>query len=84
MKTVKRTATVVAPKEPYYAWAPSLEPDAPIDRMQVGDLSQVYLVDGAEHGEELERLWRRYYASIFESQLYQWWRDEKVWSKQRT
>ncbi len=40
MKTVNRTAIVVAPKEPYYAWARGLEADSPIDEQTVDDLSQ--------------------------------------------
>jgi hypothetical protein len=78
MRTVNRTAIMVAPKEPYYAWAPALEPDSPIDEQMVDELSQVYLVDEPGDGEDFENLLRRHYVSIFERQLYQWVRSEKV------
>jgi hypothetical protein len=84
MKLVNRMALVVTAKEPYYAWARSLEADSPIDRREAGAFSHVYLLDEPTVSPNLEKILRRHYEYLFEVELYQWMRTEEVWPKERT
>jgi hypothetical protein len=83
MKWVNRMAVVVRPKEPYYAWARSLEADATIDGMRSRDLAEVYLVDQRD-GENPEKVLQRCWQEIFEQQLYGWRRVDTCWPQRRT
>jgi hypothetical protein len=81
MKWVNRMAVVVRRKEPYFAWARSLEADPPIDYLK--GRANVYLVD-QEEGADRDRVLGRCWQEIFVEQLNGWWRAEKDWPKRRT
>lgn len=84
METVNRVAIVVAPREPYLAWAQSLEGDLTIDELPRDDWATVYLVD--VHGDRVDRtaILRRHWQAIFDEQLFSWSQDQRVWPKKRT
>jgi hypothetical protein len=84
MNDVNRMAIVLRPKEPYFAWARSLEADSPIELRTDSEVAKVFLVDQRGDGQDLEKLLHRYYPAIFAEYLYRWWHAEEVWPKQRT
>jgi hypothetical protein len=83
MKLVNRMAIVVRPKEPYCAWARSLDAEAPTGCMAVGAFCNVYLVDEGDI-QHPEKVLRRHYADIFVEMLASWYRDESTWPARRT
>jgi hypothetical protein len=83
MRTVNRVAVVVSPREPFRAWARSLEDASPIDELPLADLTTVYLAE-AEEPVEAESVIRRHFAAIFEEQLVGWHRVASAWPTPRT
>ena len=80
-----RLAIVVRPKQPYYAWARSLEPESAsaFDTLLPKDLNNVYLVN-QRYVTKPERVLRRYYRHIFADQLCGWSWAEEAWPAPRT
>src|SRR5882672_8997591 len=83
MDQIDRIAIVVKPKEPYRAWARSLEQDSPIDEMPASDLGAVYLVQVSD-AYKPEKVLRQHFAAIFDEQLESWRRDTATWPKDRS
>lgn len=82
VRIINRTAIVVEPKEPYFAWARTLDDDeSSIDAMSRENLTSVYLV---EEDEEPEKVLQRHWDWIFEEKLYSWHRDQQAWPRKRT
>ena len=80
--TINRIATVVVPKEPYFAWARALDDDEPtIDSLSSQALTSVYLID---EDDDAERSLRRNWDWIFEEKLFAWHRDRQDWPRKRT
>ena len=79
---INRVATVVEPKEPYFAWARALDGDDPmIDSLSPEALTSVYLI---EEADKAEGSLRRHWDWIFEEKLYSWHRDRRAWPRKRT
>ncbi len=84
MELLNRIAIVVQPKEPYLAWARSLEKDSPIDSVTPGELSSLYLAEEPENDDEFDSIIEKHSKKIFAEKLEMWWRNKKVWPKKRT
>jgi hypothetical protein len=80
---VERTAIIVRPKEPYYAWARGLAANSAIDVLSPHERRQVYLVD-QKYVRKPEKMLRRNFGRIFADQLNGWWRAEEDWPSPRT
>jgi hypothetical protein len=79
--TINRVAVVVEPKEPYLAWARSLDGDDPtIDTMSREHLTSVYLI---EEDADPEEPLRRHWDWIFAENLHSWHRDPSLWPEPR-
>src|SRR5581483_4352995 len=74
---------IVRPKEPFFAWARSLEDDSPIDEMKLSDLSSVFLIDSVDEVDE-DKILRRHFQAMFEEQLVGWHRIVDAWPTKRT
>ena len=83
MELLKRIAIVVQPKEPYLAWARSLENDSPIDTLTPGELSSLYLAEEPVDDDEFDAIIEKHFKKIFAEKLEMWWRDKKAWPKKR-
>lgn len=83
MEQVDRVAMIVRPKEPYFAWARSLEGGSDIDEMPSNDFGTVYLVEVSD-AYQPERVLRGHFSMIFKEQLESWHRDEATWPSRRT
>jgi len=83
MKLVNRLAIAVTPREPYLAWARSIEDGATAVEAMGDRFTTVYLVDEPKEFVP-DRLIRKHYAVIFEEQLNAWHRIEAFWPKHRT
>jgi hypothetical protein len=83
MPDVNRVAIIVDPKEPFYSWVRSIEPDAPIDLIGPEDRGTVYLVEVGDSFDSGEVLVEQY-ATIFEAELDSWYRDRRTWPRRRT
>jgi hypothetical protein len=80
---LERLAIVVRPREPYFAWARSLEADSPIDNMTAAELSTVYLVPEGELAND-EEILRRHHGYLFAAKLHAWMTKESTWPAPRT
>jgi len=83
MKTINRVAMIVRPKEPFLAWARSLDADAPAAVAAAGDPCSVYLADAAED-ETPEVVVARHYRAIFDEELTSWHTRTNDWPSSRT
>lgn len=84
METINRAAIVVGPKEPYLAWARSLETNPPIDELPFDDRTSIYLVNAGPEYFDGADIVRRNWQGIFDEQLNSWCLDRLAWPKKRT
>ncbi|HEY2721658.1 MAG TPA: hypothetical protein VGI82_08035 [Chitinophagaceae bacterium] len=78
---VKRTAIVINPKNPFYDWLKSIDPN---DTSAMDANSDVYLLRDFETESEMESWLKRNFDLIFSDQLNNWYVDEKLWVTNRT
>jgi hypothetical protein len=84
MKDVDRVALMVRAKEPYWAWARSLDAKAPAHERAVRDDHEtVYLAEVIDD-EALETVVEEHYEEIFTQELNSWYRREREWPSPRT
>ncbi len=74
---------VVVPKEPYLAWARSLEGCSPIDEMSNEDLTSVYLVSADVDDLDRDAIVQQHWSAIFDEQLHSWSMDRRTWPRVR-
>lgn len=83
MRTINRIGIAVTPREPYMAWARSIDDRAASLEVTAEQFTSIYLVEAPDTFEPAKVI-RKHYAAIFEEQLNAWHRDETVWPRPRT
>lgn len=83
MRTINRIGIAVTPREPYLAWARSIDDRAASLEVTAEQFTSIYLVEASDEFEP-ERVIRKHYAAIFKEQLNSWHRDETAWPRRRT
>lgn len=84
-RILNRGAIVVLPGEPFLEWLHRVDPtskDCRLDDLRVEP--SVYLVPDSRSPDEIERLLRRNFDTIFKAELDGWIRDESAWPGKRT
>lgn len=84
-RLLNRGAIVILPGEPFMKWLHGVDPissDYGLADLRVEP--RVYLVPDSGSAEEIERLLRRNFDTIFKAELDGWFRDESTWPKKRT
>jgi hypothetical protein len=83
MRTVNRGSIIVVPKQPFYDWANSLDPE---HKMSPDDNAEncCYLIRDDHESDDIEKVVRKYYKEIFENELFGMWTDESAWPQNRT
>lgn len=81
-KSLKRSATVVKPRQPFFDWLLSHDPTMDV----TNDMSEatVYLLQDFETPKEMENWLKRNFDELFSEQLFQWYIDETMWPQSRT
>ncbi len=81
MKVYNRSAITVTYKQPFKDWINQLDPENPID-FETYCNSATYLTN--PDVESLDKHIKKYYATIFESELESMWSDDEDWPQNRT
>ena len=79
MNYLNRSAMIVTAKEPYARWANSLDDTGPRFVLDESKEDTVYLIPEFEEDSEKEKILAKYFADIFEYELWGWWTDETAW-----
>lgn len=83
MRLINRAALLVRPKEPYVAWAKSIDAEAGELAKSLSEQTSVYLVAEDPAGEEESAPLDQYFDQIFEIELEGWCTDPKRWPPHR-
>ncbi|MEN9599894.1 MAG: hypothetical protein RL596_2213 [Bacteroidota bacterium] len=79
---VKRTAMLLKPKQPFFDWLKSIDPnDEPNELMKEGN---VFLLPDYDEVKQMENWLKKNFDDIFSDQLNNWYIDEELWPKNRT
>jgi len=79
---VKRTAMLLKPKQPFFDWLKSIDPnDEPSEFMEEGN---VFLLPDYDEVKQMENWLKKNFDDIFSDQLNNWYIDEELWPKNRT
>jgi hypothetical protein len=81
-QSVKRSALVLKPKQPFHDWLLSVEPGE--DFRDALKESDVYLLPDYEKISQMQNWLNRNFDSIFIDQLSNWYTDETLWPQNRT
>lgn len=81
-KSVKRTAIVITPQQPFFDWVLSYDPEMIINE----EVKQgvVYLLPDYETVQQIENWIKKNYDELFEEMLFGWYTDEAMWPQKRT
>lgn len=82
MRSVNRMAIVVMPREPFLAWASSLDATARVHVSRT-DFTSVYLVNESDPYSPKQVI-RKHFKMIFAELLNSWHTDESQWPARRT
>lgn len=83
MVFVNRAALVVRPREPFIAWAASVDPDLEDLATSLRGHTSVYLVAEDPNGCEESAPLELYFREVFEQELGSWYLDETAWPQVR-
>ena len=83
MQTINRSAFVVLPREPYLAWAASLDSGERTAADDVASRIAVYLAAEGSNGEDDAPPLEDYFTRIFECELEAWSTDRAEWPEPR-
>ena len=85
MRSVNRSSVIVRPKDPYVAWARSMDQEAA--KFTAADLRReatVYLIPEIDDSGHAEELLRDCFSVIFDNELDGWSTDENTWPSNRS
>jgi len=84
MESIKRTAVVIKPKQPFIDWINSI-PDENIDftLKQISTDNITFLVPGHDDPEDSKKYIEKRFDQIFEWELFGWIKTEELWTKKR-
>lgn len=84
-RLLNRSAVVVRPAQPFLDWLHAADPSS--SATSLSELTRepsVYLFPEVRSPDELERLLRRVFDTIFTAELDGWFREETTWPGKRT
>lgn len=80
---VKRTALVLKPRQAFWNWVKSIDPE--FDRVPLDDNEpDVYLLPDYETKEQMERWLKKNFDELFTEQMNNWYVDDSLWAQNRT
>ena len=82
VKSVNRSALLVAAKEPYYEWANALQEGQSLEEDSLEP--NVYLIDEYRSEDELAEIINECFGAIFAQELAGWHGDEENWPQERS
>lgn len=82
VKSVNRSALLVAAKTPYYEWANTLETNVQLEEDSLEP--NVYLIDEYRNEDELAEIIHECFEGIFAQELAGWNAEEGNWPQDRT
>jgi len=85
VRVLNRSVLIVLPKQPFLDWLHGADPTSV--SLAIEDLRRdpsVYLLPARDMHPDLEKDLKRFFKVIFEEQLDGWYRDEKLWPKDRS
>ena len=80
MEYINRSAITISHKQPYIQWHNALSPDLPMEENMLGE-SKTYLVK--PDFDDADKLIKKHFKQIFESELEVIWIDENDWPQNR-
>jgi len=82
---VDRTALVLKPRQPFYDWLKSIEPDNnEPEKLDNEEGPMVYLLPDFDEMKDVEKWLKKNFDMIFTDQLNNWYTDETIWVQNRT
>ena len=80
MNGINRGAITIVPKDPFYDWVDSTDPQHPFPREMKS--FNTYLIE--DDFVEEEKMIKKYFKQIFENELLGMWTDPNDWPKVRS
>jgi hypothetical protein len=81
-ESVRRSALVIQPKQPFFEWLKSIDPSDESQSLEFH--SDVYLLKDFEEVTQMENWLKKNFDKIFSDQLNNWYVDKSLWVKSRT
>jgi hypothetical protein len=83
-ETINRTAVVIIPKEPFWDWVNSVEPESTSELTpEIKEEGTVYLFPEFDESEEMDKHFQTIFRDMFENELMAWFTDESLWPRNR-
>jgi len=86
LNTINRDALIIIPKQPLLDWVNYIYPEAPVTLESLGkhDHGNVYLIPETDHPDDALNYLRENLELYFETELFDWCTDDKLWPKPLT
>jgi hypothetical protein len=82
-ENVERTAIVIKPKQPFWDWLISHDPDQDLPHFIIID-PEIYLLPDFEEIDEMKKWLKKHFDTIFCDQMNHWYTDTNLWVNNRT
>jgi hypothetical protein len=80
---VNRGLVIATAKEPFREWLLSLPDPSDVSLEEINEDRTAYLIPEFEDDAQRDRILRKFFISIFEGQLADWWTREEDWPQKR-
>jgi len=80
---VNRGLVIATAKEPFREWLLSLPDPTDVSLEEINEDRTAYLIPEFEDDDQRDRVLRKFFISIFEDQLVDWWTKEEDWPQKR-
>jgi hypothetical protein len=80
---VNRGLVIATAKEPFREWLRSLPDPSDVSLEEINEDRTAYLIPEFEDDDQRDRILRKFFISIFEDQLADWWTKEEDWPQKR-
>jgi|WetSurMetagenome_2_1015567.scaffolds.fasta_scaffold50828_3 hypothetical protein len=80
---VNRGLLIAVAKEPFREWLQSLPEPCDMTLEEINEDRTAYLVPEFEDDKQRERVLRKFFTTIFEDELADWWTRDEDWPQQR-
>jgi hypothetical protein len=80
---VNRGLVIATAKEPFREWLLSLPDPTDVSLEEINEDRTAYLIPEFEDDGQRDRILRKFFVTIFEDQLADWWTKEEDWPSKR-
>lgn len=80
---VNRGLVIATAKEPFREWLLSLPDPTDVSLEEINEDRTAYLIPEFEDDGQRDRILRKFFVTIFEDQLADWWTKETDWPQKR-